>query len=35
MRINPDVADIFDFKYDDFQLIDYVAEPNIKAPIAV
>jgi thymidylate synthase len=35
MRINPDVTDIFDFKYDDFQLIDYVAEPNIKAPIAV
>jgi thymidylate synthase len=35
MRINPDVTDIFDFKYDDFQMIDYVAEPNIKAPIAV
>ncbi|HMF66240.1 MAG TPA: thymidylate synthase [Phyllobacterium sp.] len=35
MQINPDVTDLFAFKYDDFHLIDYVAEPSIKAPIAV
>ena len=30
-----DVKELFDFKYEDFTLVDYVAEPNIKAPIAV
>jgi len=35
MMINPDVKDIFSFKYEDFQLIDYYPHPNIKAPIAV
>jgi len=35
MKINPDVKNLLDFKYEDFELVDYVAEPNIKAPIAV
>ena len=35
MNINPDVTSIFDFKFEDFELIDYEADPNIKAPIAV
>ncbi|SFB48867.1 thymidylate synthase [Rhizobium sp. NFR07] len=35
MKINPDVRDIFSFKFEDFELQDYVADPNIKAPIAV
>jgi thymidylate synthase len=35
MKINPEVKDIFNFKYEDFQLEDYEADPNIKAPIAV
>ena len=35
MQINPDVTDLFAFKYDDFHLIDYVAQPSIRAPIAV
>ena len=26
---------IFDFTYDDFELVDYVAAPHIKAPVAV
>jgi len=35
MRINPDVKDIFSFKYDDFTLENYQAHPSISAPIAV
>lgn len=35
MKINPAVKNLLDFKYEDFELVDYVAEPNIKAPIAV
>lgn len=35
MRLNPDVKDIFDFKYEDFQLEDYEAHPHIKATVAV
>lgn len=35
MQVNPEVTDLFAFEYDDFRLVDYVAEPGIKAPIAV
>jgi thymidylate synthase len=35
MWINPDVKDIFSFKYDDFKLLDYNPHPTIKAPISV
>lgn len=35
MKINPDVTDIEDFKYEDFELVNYVSHPAIKAPIAV
>jgi thymidylate synthase len=35
MRLNPTVRDIFSFKYDDFELVGYVADSSIKAPIAV
>ncbi|WP_206483528.1 thymidylate synthase [Thalassotalea sp. G2M2-11] len=35
MKINPAVDSIFDFKFDDFELVDYQAHPHIKAPISV
>ncbi len=35
MKINPDVKDIFGFKYEDFELLNYDPHPTIKAPIAV
>jgi len=35
MNINPEIKDIFGFKYDDFELIDYDPHPGIKAPIAI
>ena len=35
MIINPDVDDIFNFKFEDFQLEDYQYHPHIKAPVAV
>ena len=35
MKINPDVKDIFDFKFEDFELIGYEAQPHIPAPVAV
>ncbi len=35
MRINPEVKDIFSFRYEDFELIGYEADASIKAPIAV
>ncbi len=35
MKINPEVKDIFGFKFEDFTLEKYDAHPNIKAPIAV
>ncbi len=35
MKINPNVKSIFDFKFDDFELLNYVSDPSIKAPIAV
>ena len=35
MVINPDVTNLFDFKYDDFSLVGYDPHPAIKAPVAV
>jgi len=35
MQINPDVKDIFNFKYEDFTLTDYDAHPHIKGAVAV
>lgn len=35
MKINPAVKDIFDFKFEDFELLNYQSHPAIKAPVAV
>jgi thymidylate synthase len=35
MKINPDVKDLFAFKYEDFELVNYDPHPHIKAPVAV
>lgn len=35
MRLNPEVKDIFGFRFEDFTLENYEAHPHIKAPVAV
>lgn len=35
IKLNPAVKDIFNFKYDDFELVNYQSHPGIKAPVAV
>ncbi|NVP56409.1 thymidylate synthase [Mycoplana rhizolycopersici] len=35
MKINPEVKDLFGFRYEDFELVGYEADASIKAPIAV
>jgi thymidylate synthase len=35
MKINPEIKDLFGFKYDDFELIGYDPHPAIKAPVAI
>jgi len=35
LELNPEVKSIFDFRYEDIEIRDYVADPAIRAPIAV
>jgi thymidylate synthase len=35
MKLNPEVKDIFEFKFEDFVLENYECHPGIKAPVAV
>jgi thymidylate synthase len=35
MKLNPDIKNIFDFKYEDFTLENYEAHPHIKGDISV
>jgi thymidylate synthase len=35
MKINPKIKNIFNFKFEDFELTDYNPHPHIKAPVAI
>jgi len=35
MKLNPDIKSIFDFKFEDFELVNYQAHPTIKGEISV
>ncbi len=35
MQINPEVTDLFDFRFEDFELQGYQCHPHISAPVAV
>ncbi len=35
MKIDPSIKDIFDFRFEHFELVDYDPHPHIKAPVAV
>jgi thymidylate synthase len=35
MEINPEIKSLFDFEYGDFNLVDYISHPHIKAEVSV
>ena len=35
MKVNPGIKNIFDFTFEDFELVDYQCHPGIRAPIAI
>lgn len=35
LKLNKDIKNIFDFKYEDIEILNYQSHPTIKAPIAV
>lgn len=35
MKLNPDVKSLFDFRYEDFELLNYDPWPHIKAEVAI
>jgi len=35
MKLNPAVKDLFAFRFEDFELLNYESHPAIKAPVAV
>jgi thymidylate synthase len=35
LQLNPEITSIFDFRYEDIQILGYESHPTIKAPIAV
>lgn len=35
MKINPAIDNLFDFRFEDFELVNYQYHPHIKAPVAI
>ena len=35
LKINPEIKNLFDFKYEDFELVNYDPHPHIKAAVAI
>ena len=35
LRLTREVSSIFDFRYEDFEFLNYTPDPGIKAPVAV
>lgn len=35
LKLNPEVKDLFDFKFEDIEIVGYESHPGIKAPVAV
>lgn len=35
LKLNPEIKSLFEFKYEDFKLLDYECHPHIKAKVAV
>jgi thymidylate synthase len=35
LQINPEVRDVFEFRYEDFTLVGYDPHPHIKAAVAI
>ena len=35
LKLNPEVKDIFEFKFEDIEIVGYESHPGIKAPVAV
>lgn len=35
MKMNPDIQNLFDFKFEDFELLNYDPHPHIKAAVAI
>lgn len=35
LKLNPEIKDIFEFKYEDIEIVNYNAHPHIKGKVAV
>jgi thymidylate synthase len=35
VRLNPAITSIYDFRYEDFELVNYQSHPHIKADISI
>ena len=35
LKLNPEITDLFDFKFEDIEIVGYESHPAIKAPVAV